>query len=205
MKTIARFSVALVMALAVVASTGGPASASPPSNDTEQGAVPVDAVPFTHSVDATDATADGPRFCSSQASVYYSFTPSADVRVQVDTLGSEYDTELGIYTRDEAGKVDQLGCSDDRVGRASGLRLRAAAGVTYVFMVGVCCGNPSGDDPGEPGGPLVLSVTEVDNTPLETEMEVDTATRDRATGIVTVSGTVTCTRRSGVYAEGTLR
>ena len=48
--------------------------------------------------------ADGPRFCSNERSVFYAFTPAEDVYVQVDTLGSDYDTVLAIYTRDEAGR-----------------------------------------------------------------------------------------------------
>jgi hypothetical protein len=70
MNTFMKVSMATLFAVTVVLSTGGPAFASPPSNDTESGAVRVDAVPFTHAVDTTDATPDGPRFCSSHASVF---------------------------------------------------------------------------------------------------------------------------------------
>jgi hypothetical protein len=205
MNTFMKVSMATLFAVTVVLSTGGPAFASPPSNDTESGAVRVDSVPFTHAVDTTDATPGGPRFCSSHASVFYTFTPSANVRVQVDTLGSEYDTTLAIYERDDAGNVVEVGCSDDRIGDASGLRLRALAGTAYVFMVGRCCGNPPRGEPGRPGGPLVLTVSAVSSAPLDVTISVGGGTVDPSTGVATISGTITCTRRAGVYVEGTLR
>jgi hypothetical protein len=200
-----RRSIPMLLAVTVVVAAGGPASASPPSNDVEASAIGVDAVPFTHSVDTSDANADGPRFCSSHASVFYAFTPPADVRVQVDTLGSGYDTTLAIYTRDDAGKVEQIGCNDDRFGGASGLRLRAEAGTTYVMMVGRCCGDPREGRTGRPGGPLVLTVTEVSTAPLEATLTVEGGAVDPTTGIATISGTITCSRRSIVYSEGVLR
>jgi hypothetical protein len=204
MKTLVKVWTCIIVTVGIVASAGGAASASPPSNDSESGAISVDAVPFTQSVDTTDASADGPRFCTTQASVFYLFTPSADVRVQVDTLGSGYDTTLAIYTRDDVGQVRRIGCNDDRFGLASGLRFRAVAGTDYLFMVGSCCGNPPRGEPGQ-GGPLVLTVTEVSNVPIEATIEVEGGSVDPGTGIATITGTITCTTRSRVYAEGTLR
>jgi hypothetical protein len=204
MKTTLRGLIPMLLAVTFVVSVGGPASASPPSNDVEARAIGVDTVPFTHSVDTSDANADGPRFCSSHASVFYTFTPSATVRVQVDTLGSDYDTTLAIYTRDELGKVGQIGCDDDRFGDASGLRLRAVAGTTYVVMVNRCCGNPREGRPGRPGGPLVLTVTKVSSASLLATLTVDRGTVDPSEGIATISGTITCSRRSIVYTEGVL-
>jgi hypothetical protein len=205
MKTTLRGLITMLLAVTVVVSAGGPASASPPSNDVEARAIGVDTVPFTHSVDTSDANADGPRFCSSHASVFYTFTPSANVRVQVDTLGSDYDTTLAIYTRDDAGKVVQIGCDDDRFGDASGLRLRAVAGTTYVVMVSRCCGSPREGRPGRSGGPLELTVTKFSSASLEATLKVDRGTVDPNTGVATISGTITCTKRSIVYAEGVLR
>jgi hypothetical protein len=205
MKTTLRGLIPMLLAVTVVVSAGGPASASPPSNDVEARAIGVDTVPFTHSVDTSDANADGPRFCSSHASVFYTFTPSATVRVQVDTLGSDYDTTLAIYTRDDVGKVGQIGCDDDRFGEASGLRLRAVAGTTYVVMVSRCCGNPREGRPGRPGGPLVLTVTKFSSASLDATLTIDRGTVDPNEGIATISGTITCSMRSIVYTEGVLR
>ena len=132
-------------------------------------------------------------------------TPAEDVYVQVDTLGSDYDTVMAIYTRDEAGRIVEGSCNDDRLGSASGLRLRAAAGTTYLFMVGRCCGNGSSDRPGGRGGQLVVTVTEVSSVPLDFVVTVDGGTVDPATGIATISGTITCTKRSLVYGDAELR
>lgn len=198
----------LAVVVLVVAAVGfgaaGPALAVPPSNDTEDTAVLVDTVPFTHSIDTSGATAGGPRFCSNHASVFYAFTPSVRGRVQVDLMGSDYDTTLGVYTRDAAGKLRAVGCNDDRFGVASGLRFRANPGTTYFFLVGRCCGNARRGGPG--GGQLVITVGRVADAPLEYEFQIaDTGTIDPATGIATVSGTATCSERSFIYQDGLLR
>lgn len=152
-------------------------------------------------VDTTEAGADGPRFCSNNASVFYRFTASTNVRVQVDTLGSGYDTVLGIYTRDASGSVRSIGCSDDRLGYAAGLRLRAQASTTYYFIVGQCCG-----DGRRGGGQAVLTVTEVVDAALEATNEVGLPVAiDSDTGLVTVTGTITCNKRSVVYVDGMVR
>lgn len=194
--------VALVLAAVIVpAST---AFAAAPANDEESAATEITALPFTETTDTTEATASGPGFCSNSSSVFYRFTPDADVRIQFDTIGSDYDTTLAIYTRDADGKIvrDSRKCNDDRFDLDSGLRLRARAGVTYFFQVGECCGN-GGDGP---GGLLVVTVTEVSDEPLEFTLSVtDPGTFDPATGIATLSGTVTCNQRSVVGTEGVLR
>jgi len=196
----------LFITLLVVAAVIVPASAAfaaAPANDEESGATEVTQVPFTETIDTADATASGPRFCSNSGSVFYRFTPATDLRIQVDTIGSDYDTTLAIYTRDADGKIvkDSRKCNDDRFGLASGLRVRASAGLTYYFQVGTCCGN---DQDG--GGELAVTVTEVTDEPLEFTIDVtDPGTFDPATGIATISGTVTCTKRSIVGFEGLLR
>jgi hypothetical protein len=192
--------ITLVVVVVGVA-TATPASALPPSNDTEGTAVVVDAVPFTHSVDTTEAVPGGPGFCSNGASAFYRFTPSEDVRIQVDLLGSDYDTTLGVYTRDGEGQVEPLACNDDRLGSTAGVRLRAVAGTTYYFMVGRCCGQGRSG-----GGSLTFTVSEVVTVPLEATVDVgDPGTVDAGTGIATLSVTVTCNKRSFIYSEGTLR
>jgi hypothetical protein len=193
---------ASVLVVGVVSAMGvSPAMAQPPTNDTEGNAVVVDDVPFTHSQDTSEAAPDGPRFCSNSASVFFSFTPSQDMRVQVDAIGSDFDTVLGVYRRDATGRVRPVTCNDDRFGLDSGLRFHASAGTGYVFMVGQCCGNGGGG-----GGELVLTVTEVSDTALAYSIDVDDPSAvDTSTGIATITGTATCNERSLVYREGVLR
>jgi hypothetical protein len=193
----------MVLMLAVVIVPASAAFAAAPANDAESAATEITQVPFSETIDTTDATASGPRFCSNNASVFYRFTPASDVRIQVDTIGSDYDTLLAIYTRNAAGTVvkGSRKCNDDRFDLDSGLRLQAKAGVTYFFQVASCCGNG-----GDGGGQLALSVTEVTDEPLEFTLDVtDPGTVDPATGIATISGTVTCNQRSVVGFEGVLR
>ena len=161
----------------------------PPANDTEGGAIEIGSLPFTHSMDTSGATADGPRFCSRQASVFYSFTPDATSRVQVDLIGSEYDTTLGIYTYRDDGEVRFVTCNDDRFGLASGVRFRAVAGVTYFLMVGAY--GRAGWRAARPDGGERLGHD------LEYEVEVTGGTADPATGLATVTGTVDLQRAFG--------
>ena len=199
MSRLGRCSVAAVVMLLVSGVFVGTAAAAPPSNDTEAGAIEFGSLPFTHSQDTTGATADGPRFCSSLASVFYAFTPDAAGRVQIDLIGSEYDTTLGVYTR-AGGDVRRVTCNDDSLGFAAGVRFRAVAGVTYYLMVGQCCGHR-----GSGGGSLVLTAGKVTNTALEYAFQVAGGTVDPATGLATLTGTMTCNERSAGYREMTLR
>src|SRR4029450_4496971 len=156
MSRLGRCSVAAMVMILVVGRGVGTAAAAPPSNDTEAGAIEIGSLPFTHSQDTPGATADGPRFCSSRASVFYAFTPDATGRVQIDLIGSEYDTTLGVYTHKAGGGTRGVTCSDDRFGSAAGVRFRAVAGVRYYGMVGHCGGRRGGG-----GGPLVLTARAV--------------------------------------------
>ena len=200
MSHLGRFLVALTVISLVAAMGVGPAAAAAPSNDHEAGAIEIGSLPFTHSMDTTGATADGPRFCSSRASVFYSLTPQSTSRVQVDLIGSEYDTTLGVYARAAGGEVRRVTCNDDRFGLASGVRFRAAEGVTYLLIVGQCCGAR-----GSGGGQLVLTAAEVTDVELDYAVQVTGGTVDQATGLATLTGTVTCNERSAVYREVTLR
>ena len=199
--------VAVVLGLAVVVIGQTPAYATAPGNDTEANAIVIGEAPFTSSVDTSDAVADGPAFCGNLASVFYRFTPSSRAQVQIDTLGSDYDTTLGVYTRDASGAVVRVACNDDRLGSASGVRLRPEAGTTYYLIVGQCCGRASaGEQNTRGGGSLTLSVTRPSSEPLDFDVTIDPqGTVDGSTGMATIGATLTCTKRSQVYFEGTLR
>jgi hypothetical protein len=196
-----------LLALIAVASVVGftPVSAAaPPANDEEAGAVEIGVLPYSDLADTSEATASGPRFCTNQASVFYTFTPQSSVRVQVDLIGSEYDTTLAVYTRGADGKAVPVACNDDRFGVASGLRFRVRAGTTYVIQVGRCCGSTRDAGPG--GGPLALNAAVVEDIDLEYSFDVSaTGSVDPETGIATLSGLVSCNERSIVFREGMLR
>lgn len=196
-----RVGALIVATTAFVVGLGAtPAAAAPPPNDRQSGAIAIGALPFTTSQDTSEATAGGPRFCASRASVFYSFSPGVTQRVQIDTIGSDYDTVLAVYRRTSAGGVRIIACNDDRFGVASGARFRAVAGRTYFVMIGQCCSNVGGG-----GGELVLTATRVADVPLQFSFDVTGGSVDPATGLATVNGTLTCNERAFVFRDMSLR
>jgi hypothetical protein len=198
---------ALVLGLAIVVLGQTPASAAAPGNDTEARAVAIGEVPFSTTVDTSDAVADEPVFCGNRASVFYTLTTAAGEKLQIDTLGSDYDTTIGVYTRDGSA-IQTVECNKSRLGWNAAVRFRAQPGTTYVVIVTDCCGRSSPDQPNATrgGGSLTLSVTR----PVADALSFDVATPsqgtvDASSGIATVDVTVTCNKRSVVYFVGTLR
>jgi hypothetical protein len=200
MNMLRRFTVVITLVTIAAVINAGVAMAARPQNDTEANAVVVDTVPFTHSTDTTRATAGGPTFCSNSASAFYRFTPSSDVRIQVDLLGSDYDTTLGVYARDDAGRVHVVTCNDDRLGWDAGVRMRAEAGTTYYFMAGRCCRSGRSG-----GGELVFSLSRPVSEPLAVSFSFADAGTVDDQGIAEIAGTFTCNKRVTLWAEGRLR
>jgi hypothetical protein len=177
------------------------ASAAPPPNDLESAATKIEPIPFTETIDTTEATTDGPRLCRRSfrdRSVFYRFRPTSDVDVQFDTFGSDHETTLAIYTK-RAGEVRLVrpGCERYTVAGWAAARVQARAGVKYFFMVGSRQGT---------GGQLTVNLSEVNEEPLDFTVEVtDPGTVDPATGIASISGTTTCSRAAEIGFEGILR
>jgi hypothetical protein len=188
----------MVGLLATVFSLGVtiPAYAAPPPNDDFDNATVITGLPFTDTISTVEATTapDDPDCAGTSATVWYVFTPDTDLRIQADTFGSDYDTTLSVYTGTR-GNLTQLACNDDLQGLQSGVRFDAVAGTTYFFMVGAFDGLP--------GGNLVFHVLQAP-PPLTVELTVDQATVDQS-GVVTLTGTLTC-NRPALFAEvsGTL-
>jgi hypothetical protein len=158
-----------------------------PANDDFEAAEVIPELPFTDSDITTDATTapDDPADCfGNETTVWYQFTPSVDTRINANTLGSDYDTGLAIYTGTR-GDLTEIGCNDDFIftGGPSSVTFDASAGVTYFFKVGSFAGTP--------GGNLVFNV----NVALEVELTIDpVGSVNGATGVATIRGTVTCSR-----------
>jgi hypothetical protein len=185
--------VVVTLALASIG-VATPAMAAPPSNDTRAGAVEVGALPFTYTQSARHATADGPRRCLNHGSVFFRFQPDTAVDVQVDTVGSSYDTVLTVFTMSPDGP-HLVGCSDDRIGPWGAVRFSARAGRQYYFMVANWWR----------AGDLRLNVAEVTDDPFEGDVTVESSTVDPDTGIATIAGTVTCNQPSALGLQGELR
>jgi hypothetical protein len=89
----------------------GAALAAPPGNDGFSDATAISALPFSDTVDLTEATfeAGEPPGCyySPNKSVWYSFTPADDMIVEVTTPNSSYDRSVVVF-RDTGGGITGL-------------------------------------------------------------------------------------------------
>jgi hypothetical protein len=137
-----------------------------PSNDECVNATVITSIPFTDIVDATTATSnpadpslgcnwDGAR--TDGNTVWYVWTPTDNVHVQISTFGSDYDTVLGVYTGDCENLVE-VACLD--VGLADAGMFEAEADVTYFIKVGEFLD-------GSGGGNLTFRVGELETEIIE--------------------------------------
>ncbi len=108
----------------------------PPANDDFSAPVriPSSSARYTQNVVNATSAPDDPWCLGSAQSVWYSFTPLTNMRLEANTFGSGYDTALSVYTGSR-GALSQIACSDD-VGsvQQSRVRFAATAGTTYYFM-----------------------------------------------------------------------
>lgn len=147
--------ICLVVPLAL---TGIPAVfAVPPTHDDFDYAVVVNSLPFTDALDTREATVsnDDPfPFCGGRvATVWYAFTSTTNMRVDVNTSVSSYPASISVYSGPRSS-LSQWVCGGSRV------NFTAEAGITYFIMVGSLAGGYPG--PGESaGGDLVISISQV--------------------------------------------
>lgn len=135
---------------------------APPANDDFANAVVVANIPFTvtglNTVDATTQAGDPNTPCGSpdipqqSHSVWYRITPSTTRAYNINTLDTNYDTVLAVWTGTWGALVNQ-GCDDDGgADLTSVLNLTLQAGTTYYIEA-----MAYGDDA---GGSLNLTVAE---------------------------------------------
>jgi hypothetical protein len=177
-------------------------SAQLPINDDILHATVVTAVPFVVGpIDTSEATAaiDDPQDCHNNGSNWYTFTPTTDISIEVHTIGSAYDTTLGVYAG-APGALSLIECNDDFYGLQSAIRFDAAANTTYYIMVGFCCGNENTG-----GGTLFFTIVELP-PPLDITLVLHTpGSVRRVTGTATIGGTVACNQPVEVEVSGQLR
>lgn len=175
------------------------ANALPPTNDDFDFATTVtEPLPFSDAINTVEATtaADDPDCFGQGPTVWYSFTPSTDIRIQANTFGSDYDTTLSVYTGTR-GDLTQIACNDDAAGSVqSSVVFDAAAGQTVFFMAGAFGGGP--------GGNLVFTV-QVAPPPLTIDLSINPVGSFDRTGKATIRGTVTCSESTFVNLFGDLR
>jgi len=151
---------ALAGAFALVALNVPSALAAAPSNDDVATPIVIGSIPFTVTIDTTEATSApgdpgycfGPDLGPDPATVWFEYTATETGPLGATTFGSDYDTTLYIGTDDGAGGFEQLACGDDSRTLQSAVRFDASAGTTYLFAVGA---SPFG---GITGGSLTFNL-----------------------------------------------
>jgi hypothetical protein len=188
-----------------------PVLAAPPANDDIASATVVAGVPYADGpYDTTEATsaATDPGFCfdpegsPDSATVWYSFTPTADDRYAASTFGSDYDTTLYVGTSNGAGGIDVITCTDDSGGTLqSAVGWDASAGTEYLIAVGTCCGGGASGQPG--GGSLVFNLGIAPPAPV-LDLAIDPVGHFSAYGDVTLTGTLTCENANGAIVDASV-
>ena len=187
----------LVLTTAIVLGVAaGPAWAQAPPNDTFEQATVISSLPFSQTLDTSEATTDstdaealascGISGIPLSATVWYEYTPSTDQSLVISTDGSSYPAGVAVLTG-SPGSLFALTCS---LGLGT---FSATAGQTYHILVA--------DISGGNGGTLNLSVQTTG-----VELSVDRFGRfDPKTGAATVTGTLTCPSGStGTIFSGSL-
>lgn len=188
MRASRRFVAAFAAALTSLAVVGSPAVAAPPGNDTYVGAESIASVPFSTSLDTTEATTDADddelnTVCGApamDASVWYSFTSPDDSAYLADASASDY--SAGVFVATGApGSFEVLACGPGGAG------WQAVSGETYSIVV-----IDDQEDGGGNGGQMELSVDIAPPPPVLEVTVNNTARFDAKTGSAILSGTIMC-------------
>jgi hypothetical protein len=171
----------------------------PPPNDDFNAPTVIPSMPFTLAEDVTNATVapDDPFCVTRNQTVWFSFTATQNIRLEVNTFGSNYDSTLAVYTGSR-GALTSLGCNDDsNFSAQSRVRFDAVAGTTYYFEV-------SSFFPVSPAN-LVLNLLQAP-PPLSIVPSVTQfGSVDPTTGTATISGFVACSQPAFVTLFGQLK
>jgi hypothetical protein len=179
-------SISLLMLFTMAFAT--PVLAAPPSNDTYAGRTVIGTLPFSESLDTTQATTDADDTelnaeCgapSTDASVWYELTPTTDLMVLVDVSSSDYPAGVLVGTG-SPGSFAIVSCGPGATA------FFAETGVTYAILV-----IDDQSDGGLNGGTLTISVAEAPPPPT-IDVTVDPiGTFNPTAGSATISGTVVC-------------
>jgi hypothetical protein len=200
-----------LITLAALTVVGAPAAqAAVPSNDDISAAVAFSSVPVTFTVNTEAATvAPGETLCAreAQATVWYAFTPTSSGRYAFDTVASDYDTDLAIYSG-SPGHLTQLDCeyyqylnNSDWDWQAR-LALALTAGTTYYIQVGTGF-EADWLNNGRLGGNLALTVS-VAPPLFDYQVVVNRRGSVTADGWAEVSGTIACNSDTQIIGGGSV-
>src|SRR5262245_1573906 len=111
---------AVMAAIGLAMVSASPAWAVAPANDNFANA-PAQTGSFTDRLNTADATTEASEPLTPSCTlgipvgktVWYGLTISAGTEVSADTLGSNFDTVLAVYTGANLGSLTEIACDDD--------------------------------------------------------------------------------------------
>ncbi len=131
-----RWFTSLFLGLTLSVAGFTPALAAAPGNDNFDFATAIGTLPFSDSLDITEATTElGEPGCFTSQTAWYSFTPTANAVVTVDTQGSDFsDTTLDVYQSigSGIGNLNLLNCASF----GGSYTFNAQVGTTYYLQAG---------------------------------------------------------------------
>jgi len=143
-----------------------------PTNDNFANAIDVPTIPYQQlNISTTTATiqtgekpvpsaCDGRLLAQGLHTVWYRFTPAATGLVSFDSVGSDYDTYIAVWTGTTLSNLTYFACDDDNLSSLqSQLLTTFQAGTTYYIQVAAYAGTTT--DPSDPppaGGNLNFHV-----------------------------------------------
>jgi hypothetical protein len=125
------------------------------ANDDFADAFVISQLPFSNAENIAGASAeqDEPGCSYNARTVWYAFTPTADVHLRVDALGTTgTSADIAVYAGSSLGSLTLIDCGSFSPWDDNAIRFRAYAATTYYFQVGV---SPYGF------GEVVLNLSEV--------------------------------------------
>src|SRR5215217_1013220 len=130
----------------------------------------VGSIPYSDTIDTSGATeelndpqvnisCDGRLLNKGKKSVWYKYTAGSTLQISLDTIGSDYDTYIAVWTGNSLTSLNIVGCDDDRdADLQSQLVYTAVAGTTYYIEIAGYAGVQGTSSQLNPGGPLVFHV-----------------------------------------------
>ena len=131
-----------------------PAATAPPQNDDIGSPVVIDSLPFGMAQSTIEATpSEGDPLCLDERTVWYRFTPTSDIGLDVNTFGSDYDTNVGVFygNPSDPTTLSAVMCNDDAPGHGLQSQVTFSAPAGLTLFIGV----------GGPGGNLAFSATQI--------------------------------------------
>jgi Ca2+-binding RTX toxin-like protein len=129
-----------VLTFALVGPAPAAGAVQPPNDHFADAAVVPSPLPYEDVVSTVEATEEAaepnPECAPIGRTVWYSFTPPSDTFAVADTLGSSFDTVVGIWTGSDLTDLEPVACGDDALGLGATVAFRAESGVTYHIQVG---------------------------------------------------------------------